>query len=491
MATEALATAAPLLITYSAVEEAKKTSRQVFIESLKSLYDIAEGQLYHVTGSVRDIVKTTPGVIRALTTTSRRALAEISRISRISINTFYRVVEKATGTPESIITAIVMYRLVDYAVNIDADSVSKFMDDLRTAVEKITFKIEHVTMPRVSLREISTKTAEYMDRVKQELIIRKEYIKDPEPPQPPVVCGEAPSPIDIPAYVAWAFCKLGEVIIHGLSTLGYYVVKALVSLVKLALDFIIYMLDFTKTVTAKLIELAEWIINGLISIIEHLLNGLIWIVNNIINLVLNYIVKPVALLTINYVVKPLAIFIINAYNWIKEQMKTILCWYLKTAPFLVGFRWMYTYMRKQGEKGLFLSPRELLIKPLSILAASSIAVSIILAILVPECSLIPGAVAVEPAPPPPTTQAIETPPITHISTVTLKLASHETTTYIVPLIHTGKVAIKTTTAERTALRVAETHTAYVKIKTQVEETTTTPPALLHYSRVVVKLQVEE
>ena len=86
MAVTALATTAPLLITHSAVEEAKKTSRQMFIESLKSLYAVARGQLHHVTGSIRDVIKSAPGVIRALSVTSRRALAEISRISRISMS---------------------------------------------------------------------------------------------------------------------------------------------------------------------------------------------------------------------------------------------------------------------------------------------------------------------------------------------------------------------------------------------------------------------
>ena len=444
-----------------------------------------------MTGSIRDVIKTTPGIIKTLSITSKKALAEISRISRISMTTFYRVVEKATGTPESIIVAIVMYRLVDYAVKLDVDSVSKFMDDLREAVDKITFKIEPITIPRVSLGEIKTKTAEFIDKIKHELITRKGYIKDPEPPQPPAICGERPNPINIGAYLTWAFCKLGEIIIHGLSMLGYYIIKALLALVRLAIDFIVFILDFTKTITIKLIELAEWIINGIIGIGEFIINGLIWIVNGIISLILNYIVKPVISLIINYVIKPLAIFIANAYNWIKDQMKTIICWYLRTTPFLVGFRWVYTYMRKQGEKGFILSPNQILIKPLSILMASTIATTIILTILIPECSLIPQITPVEPAPTPPLPQVIEKPPITHTSTITLKLTSRETTTYILPETHIGKITIKPTTTENTVTRTAETHIAYLRIKPQTEEKTNTPPMLLHYSRITIKIQVTE
>lgn len=489
------ATTAPLLLATQPIAEAQRGIRETFTTTLRALYDIASRQLYQASGVVRDVAKASPRIASELAKTAGRAISEVARVSRISLRVFYRVLEKATGSPESIIVAVLMYKLVDYAVALDPNTVVSFLDNVKLSVQRLEFRVSSITLPRVSLQEWSSAVGDFFDKAKEYFVNIKQSLPEPEKPRVDLGCVAPTVPVDVVGWMKYYFCKFGEAFVTGLAYLGYYVFKFILLIVKASLDFIVYVLEFIKKIAVAFISFAEWFINGALAVFERIINGLLWIINQLVNFVLNYIAKPFVSVVIDYVVKPLAVFIVNAYNWVKTQMKTILCWYLKTCPLLVGFKWSYDYIGRRIRDRGFAGLRDILrfgiIGVFGVFTSSFLVTTMLLAVLVPECSFMPEATAVVPAPEPPTPIGVERIPVTHYSIVNMSVSSVESTTGRYPRAYYGRVDVGVSSEEVTSAKAPTIYYSYVSVKATSEETTTARSPNVYTSSVSIKITTTE
>jgi len=489
------ATATPLLLVAQPIREVQRGARETFIATLRALYDVASRQLYQAGGVVRDVARTSPRIAGELAKTAGRAISEVARVSRISLRVFYRILEKATGSPESIIVAVLMYRLVEYAVALDPNTVVSFLDNVKLSVQGLELKAPSIALPRVSLQEWSNAVSDLFDRAKEHLVNIKRSLPEPEEPKVDLGCVAPESPADVVGWLRYHFCKLGEALVTGLAYLGYYVLRFAMLAVKATLDLMVYVLDFAKRVAVAFISFAEWFINGALAILERLVNGLLWVTSQLVNLALNSVVKPFVSVVIDYVVKPLAVFVVNAYNWVKTQMKTILCWYLRTCPLLVGFRWSYDYIsRRVLDKG-FASFRDILrfgiVGVFGVFTSSFLVTTMLLAALVPECSFMPEATAVVPAPEPPTPIGIERAPATHYSVVNVAVSSTESASAMYPRAYYGAVGVGVSSEETVSARAPATYYSYVSVRATSEEETTATSARVYTSSVSLAVTATE
>jgi hypothetical protein len=485
----------PVVTTISPLVEAQKTTRKVTVETLKSLYGIIESQASQAGGALRDVIKASPRVMGEIARTTRRALDEFARIGRISLRVFYRVLEKATGSPESIIVATLMYRLVDYAVAVDANSVAVILDGVKESVNKLQLTPPEVMLPRISLQAWIEGVEAFFDGAKATLQAVKQSLPKPEKPSIDLGCGGPPAAWDVVGWMRYSLCKFGEALLNGLALLGYYVLSFLLFIVEKMFDFLIMVLEFIKIITVGLIRLLEFIANGAMIVFETVVKGLLWLVLTVVNLILNILLKPVFSLIVDYVIKPLAVFIVNAYNWVKNQMKTVLCWYLRTAPALVGFRWSYRYIQKRVEGKGLMGLRDILrfglFGSIGVFAGSFLVVTALLAIIAPECSLMPTATPAYAPPEPPTALAITYTPSTYISYVNVGVSIVEAVGVKAPATYTSRVDVKVAVTESTSIRVPAQLYAWVNAKATISEYTSTRIPLTLTSTANIKVTVVE
>jgi hypothetical protein len=485
----------PVVTTISPLVESQKTARKATIETLKSLYDIVEGQALQAGGAFRDIVKASPRIMGEIARTTRRAFSEFARIGRISLRVFYRVLEKATGSPESIIVATLMYRLVDYAVAVDANSVVVILDGVKESVNKLSLTPPEVSLPRISLQAWITGVEAFYDGAKVIIQVAKQSMPRPERPSIDLGCGAPPEAWDVPGWFRYSFCKIGEAVINGLALLGYYVFSFLLFIVEKMMDFLVVVLEFTKLIIVGLIRLLEFIANGAMTVFETVVKGLLWLVFTVVNLILNTLLKPVFSLIVDYVIKPLAVFIVNAYNWIKNQMKTVICWYLRTAPALVGFRWSYRYIQKRVEAGGLAGLRDILrfglLGSIGVFAGSFLVVTALLAIIAPECSLMPTATPAYTPPEPPTALAVTYTPSTYTSYVNVEVSVVEAVSAKAPVAYTSRVDVKVPVSESVSTRIPAQLYAWTSVKATASEYTGTRIPLTLTSTVNIKVTAVE
>ena len=485
----------PVVLAVSPLAEAQKTARQATIETLKSLYDIVEYQALQAGGALRDIVKASPRVMSEIARTTRRALDEFARIGRISLRVFYRVLERATGSPESIIVAVLMYRLVDYAVAVDANSVVAILDGVKESVNRLQLSPPEVKLPRISLQAWVEGAEAFYEGAKAAVQAVKQSLPRPEKPSISLGCAPPGSPLDVAGAVRYAFCVLAEAVLNGLAWLGYYALSFLLFIVEKILDFLVVVLEFTKLVTTGLIRLLELIANGAMTVFEAVVKGLLWLVFTVVNLILNILLKPVFSLVVDYVIKPLAVFVVNAYNWIKNQMKTVLCWYLRTAPALVGFRWSYRYIQRRVESRGLMGLRDILrfglLGSIGVFASSFLVVTALLAIIAPECSLVPEATPAFASPEPPTALTITHVPSVYTSYVSVGVRVAESVSAETPAVYTSRVDITAPVSESVGVRIPAQLYAWISVRATASEYTSTRIPLTLTSTANIKVTVVE
>jgi hypothetical protein len=231
------------------------------------------------------------------------------------------------------------------------------------------------------------------------------------------------------------------------------------------------------------------------TVFEIVVRGLLWLVFTVVNLILNILLKPVFSLVIDYVVKPLAVFIVNAYNWIKNQMKTVLCWYLRTAPALVGFRWGYRYIQKRVEAGGLAGLRDIfrfgLLGSVGVFAGSFLIVSALLAIIVPECSLIPEATPAFAQPEPPTALAVTYVPSVYTSHVNVGVRASESVRARAPAVYASRADVKVAVVESTSVRIPAQLYAWINVNATASERTSTRITLGLVARADINVRVVE
>jgi hypothetical protein len=323
----------------------------------------------------------------------------------------------------------------------------------------------------------------------------KQRLPRPERPAIDLGCGEPPGALDIPGWLRYSLCKLGEAILNGLAWLGYYALSFLLFIVEKIFDFLVVVLELAKIITVGLIRLLELVANGAMTVFEAVVKGLLWLVFTVVNLVLNVLLKPVFSLVVDYVIKPLAVFVVNAYNWIKNQMKTVLCWYLRTAPALVGFKWSYRYIQRRVESRGLVGLRDIfrfgLLGSIGVFAGSFLVVSALLAIIAPECSLVPEATPAFTPPEPPPALAVTHVPSAYTSYVSVGVRVGEVAGIKVPVAYTSRVDITAPVSESVSVRIPAQLYAWISVRATVSEYTGTRTPLQLRATADIKVTVVE
>jgi len=430
-----VAISAPVMGTINIMQNIQQQVTQITNTVLYQTLGVVRDLTKEGAGTARDTVKAGAVVGRGMTSALSKAWSTVERVGSISLKYFFKVVEKATGSPESVIVAILIYRVVDWGVAISPESIDSVLNQLKKNIDTLRFEIPNVVLPRINIAEVSKGVEEFFNNVKAKVYDLQKSLDIPEPSWVDIGCGKPPDPWDVPGVIRYAFCKVGEALLNGLIRLGYYIAKLGLWIVSRILDFVALLVDFIKMVSVWFVTLTGWVINGIITGIEIVVNGFIAIGNFIIGVILEWVIKKPILFIIDYLVRPIAMFIVNGFNWIKNSMKTVLCEYLKISPFALGFRYSLRASDREAGRGLFKSVFKGLARGFVAFALTNITV----AVLVPECSLVPNVEATIPTPPSPDKLTMDRPPMTFMTVTKIGVAVKETETARVPSMYRTRV----------------------------------------------------
>jgi hypothetical protein len=399
---------APVMGTINIVQNIQQQVTQIMNTVLYQTLGVVRDFAKEGAGTVRDTVKAGAVVGGGMTGALSKAWSTVEKVGSISLKYFFKVVEKATGSPESVIVAILIYRVVDWGVAISPESIDNVLNQLKQNIDALRFEIPSVKLPRINIVEVSRAVEDFCNGIRSKIYDLQKSLQVPEPSWVDIGCGRPPEWHDIGGWLRYGFCKVAEGLINGLVRLGYEIAKLGLWIASRVLDFVALLVDFIKTVLILLVNLIGWVINGIITGIEFVVNGFIAIGNFVIGIILEWVVKKPILFIIDYLVRPVAMFIVNGFNWIKNTMKTILCEYLKISPFVLGFRYSLRASDREAGRGLFKSIFRGLARGFVAFALTNITV----AVLVPECSLVPNVDATIPTPLPPNKLTMDRPPMT-------------------------------------------------------------------------------
>jgi hypothetical protein len=123
---------------------------------------------------------------------------------------------------------------------------------------------------------------------------------------------------------------------------------ALIELAKAVLLFVEYLIDFVKWISVILIGFIESAVNAVIGGFEFFVNGFLQAVFGVANIVFEVFVKKPVVFVAKYVLRPLAVAVVDAFRFVRDGMKAILCDYLKLAPFALGFRFVVNAAPRMG-----------------------------------------------------------------------------------------------------------------------------------------------
>ena len=351
------------------------------------------------------------GVIKSI----EHALGAVYKIGKFSLSSFFRVMEKAVGSPESVVVGVLMYRVVDMTVNVQSQGVNDAIDNFIKQFESVTLSPPDIQAPTATFKPLYDALDGFKDMVNSSinnLISQMETWQQQSQPGNVNLGCSAPSATQAIstvgfAWLGYAFCLLGQAIINGLIWLGWEIVKLGIAVVKFILTGLRYLIDF-------LID----VLKGLITILDRAVNGLLWVLSGFVNVVIKglflianaifeLVVKKPIIFIVKYVIKPLANAIIDGFNNMKNIMKTIVCDYLKISPFALGFTTWVTRGWKRAVASMILSV-------------------LFVSLLAPECAMIP--LSTPPAiayPTPPT--SVTTPTIlNHVANVSISLGVIDT-----------------------------------------------------------------
>jgi len=429
------AISAPVMGTINIIQNIQQQVTQITNTVLYQTLGVVRDLTKEGAGTVRDTVKAGAVVGRGMTGVLSKAWSTVEKVGSISLKYFFKVVEKATGSPESVIVAILIYRVVDWGVAISPESIDDVLNQLKRNIDTLRFEIPSVTLPRINVAEVSKSVEDFFNGVKSKIYDLQKSLSIPEPSWVDIGCGSPPEWHDVGGWLRYGFCKIAEGLINGLIRLGYEIARLGLWIASRMLDFVAILVDFIKIISVWFVTLTGWVINGIITGIEIVVNGFITIGNFVIGVILEWVIKKPVLFIIDYLVRPIAMFIVNGFNWIKNTMKTVLCEYLKISPFALGFRYSLRGSDREAEKG-FLRP---IFKGLARGFVAFALTNITVAVLVPECSLVPNVEATIPTPPPPDKLTMERPPMTFMTQAKVGVAVKEAETARVPSIYRTRV----------------------------------------------------
>ena len=351
------------------------------------------------------------GVIKSI----EHALGVMYNIGKYSLNTFSKVMEKAVGSPESVVVGVLMYRVVDMTVNVQSQGVNDTIDNFIKGFESITLTPPDVQAPTVTFKPLYDALDGFKDAVNKSinnLITQMETWQQQSQPGNVNLGCSAPSASQAIstvgfAWLGYAFCILGQTIINGLVWLGWEIVKLGITVAKFILTGLKCLIDF-------LID----VLKGILSILDRAVNGILWVLTGFVNVVIKglflianavfeLIVKKPVVFIVKYVIKPIANAIIDGFNNMKNIMKTIICDYLKISPFALGFTTWITHGWKRALASMFLSV-------------------IFVSLLAPECAMIPLSTSPAIAYPTPPTPVTTPTTLNHVANVSIVLGVIDT-----------------------------------------------------------------
>jgi hypothetical protein len=467
-----VAISAPVMGTINIVQNIQQQVVQITNTVLYQTLGVVRDLTKEGAGTARDTVKAGAIVGRGMTSALSKAWSTIERVGSISLKYFFKVVEKATGSPESVIVAILIYRVVDWGVAISPESIDNVLNQLKKNIDTLRFEIPSVSLPRINITEVSKGVEDFFNNVKAKIYDLQKSLNIPPPGWVDIGCGPPPGKLDILGWVRYGLCKTAEGLVNGLIRLGYEIARLGLFIASKVLDFVALLVDFVKTVSVWFITLVGLVINGIITGIELVVNGFIAIGNFVIGVILEWVIKKPILFIIDYIVRPIAIFIVNGFNWIKNSMKTILCEYLKISPFALGFRYALRSSDREAKRGLLRSVFGGLAKGFVAFALTNITV----AVLVPECSLVPNVEATIPTPLPPDKLTMDRPPMSYTSITKIGVVVGEVERAKTPYVYNARVLKSIEATELSNAKAPELNTATSIISANVvEQSSATAP----------------
>jgi len=394
---------APVLGTVNIVQGVQQQVNSYFIETYKM-----------ILGSVRDLGKTSLDTVgkgaiasaitgRGILSALGKGFSSLYNVGKISLSTFHKIVEKAVGSPESIVVAVLMYRVVDSAVSVESSVVSTTIDNFIKNFESFEVRLPTIPTPRISLSMLRTSVSNFFENVKDGINRISVSLTNPVTDQ--IISNfslgcrqpdiwESTRTVGF-AWIGYGFCVLGENVIKGLFKLLQLIIDVGITIVRGLLTVIKFIVDFIKYISDVTITFIESLVNSIVAVIISILNSLIGTVEWIVNAVFTFAVKTPIVFITRYVIKPIAMALIDSFRYMRDMMKTVLCDYLRISPVALWFTSLVKNLHDASIGKAFISS-----------IASMIFSTVFTGILVPECSLIP--IQQQPVIPP---QGQEIPPV--------------------------------------------------------------------------------
>jgi len=463
---------APVVGTINIMQSIQQQVTQITNTVLYQTLGVVRDLTKEGAGAIRDTVKAGAVVGRGMASALSKAWSAVERVGSISLKYFFKVVEKATGSPESVIVAILVYRVVDWGVAISPEAIDNVLNQLKMNIDTLRFEIPSVKLPRINIAVVSRGVEDFFDKVKSKIYDLQRSLEIPEPSWVDIGCGAPPDWYDVLGWMRYGFCKVAEGLVNGLIRLGYEIARLGLRIASRIFDFVVLLVDFIKTVSVWFVTLNGWVLNGIITLIEAVINGFIAIGNFVIGVILEWVVKKPVLFIIDYLVRPITLFIVNGFNWMKSAMKTVLCEYLKISPFALGFTYALRASDREADRGLFRGLLKGLARGFVAFALTNITV----AILVPECSLVPNVEVTIPTPPPPDKLIMERPPMTFTTITRIGVAVEEVEVARAPSVHRTRVVESVGVRELSSAKASRLSSASSVASVSIaEQASTTAP----------------
>ena len=377
---------APVLGTVNIVQGVQQQVNSYFIETYKM-----------ILGSVRDLGKTSLDTVgkgaiasaitgRGILSALGKGFSSLYNVGKISLSTFHKIVEKAVGSPESVVVAVLMYRVVDSAVSVESSVVSTTIDNFISNFESFEVRLPTIPIPRISLSMLRTSVSNFFENVKSGIDNISVSLTNPVTDQTissfSLGCRQPDAWESARtagfAWIGYGFCVLGENVIKGLFKLLQLIIDVGITIVRGLLTVIKFIVDFIKYISDATITFIESLVNSIVAVIISILNSLIGTVEWIVNAVFTFAVKTPIVFITRYVIKPIAMALIDSFRYMRDMMKTVLCDYLRISPVALWFTSLVKNLHDASIGKAFISS-----------IASMIFSTVFTGILVPECSLIP------------------------------------------------------------------------------------------------------
>jgi hypothetical protein len=344
-----------------------------------------------------------------------RALGVVYSIGKYSLNTFFKVMEKAVGSPESVVVGVLMYRVVDMTVNVQSQGVNDAIDNFVKGFESMALTPPEIQAPSVSFKPLYDALDGFKSMVEDSinnLITQMDnWRQQAQPGNISLGCSQPSLEQSLStlgfAWLGYGLCLLGQAVINGLLWLGYKIVELGIAVAKFLLTVLKYFVDFIVYVNKGLLTVLEKAVNGLLWVLTGFANLIIKGLFLIANTVFEWVVKKPIVFIVKYVIKPIANAIIDGFNNMKNIMKAIICDYLKISPFALGFT---TWVTRGWKRAL----------------ASMLISVLFVSLLAPECAMIPLSTPPAIAYPTPPAPTVTPTVLTHVATVSIGVSVLDT-----------------------------------------------------------------